>query len=405
MKTITNVVLNTSTLPPEAQTLPISIYGDENAVFSLIVKKGATHWYDFNASPSAFVTSEKILSNITIDPSGFYNTNINIPAVTGTTNYTFLIIADTASDTVHAQRNEIRNSDGSINENASTGSDSAVLSRTITQITNTTITFKGISHGSSGTYSSVGSDAIEVPVTGSNTPINFTISVTLGSSDFVKVRDPNDGDFSALKSAVVQRITEDEETGANIYIFSDDEYGTGFLSGMQVRHSNISGGVTKVGTVYDSINGISFVTTEGSVAVENVLKFYTTSNAGVQKINGSSLSFSNLSLSLADVSTTVNDSDANGSDSLTTFTVASADGIKDDTSTLHGVNIVGTPTVTNISGADLTIGAGQVLENTQAVIFRGASRAATITGTVVVPTVGTSNFNMLFNLDNVLTVS
>ena len=141
----------------------------------------------FRKRQNGFRRIEKILSNITIDPSGFYNTNINIPVVTGTTTYTFLIIADTASDTVHAQRNEIRNSDGSINENASTGSDSAVLSRTITQITNTTVTFKGISHASSGTYSSVGSDAIEVPVTGSNTPINFTISVTLGSSDFVKV--------------------------------------------------------------------------------------------------------------------------------------------------------------------------------------------------------------------------
>ena len=405
MKTITNVVLNTNTLSPEAQTLPIAVYGDEGAVFSLIVKKGTTHWYDFNASPSAFVTSEKILSNITISPNGFHQENINIPTATGTTTYTFLIIADTASDTVHSQRNEVRNSDGSINENASTGSDSAILSRTITQITNTTITFQGISHASSGTYSSVGSSAIEVPATGSNTPVDFTINVTLGSSDFIKVRDPNDGDFSALKSATVERITEDEETGDLIFTFSDDGYGSGFLKGMQARHSNITGGVTTVKRSYDELKGVSFFTEETSVAVSDEIKFYTTSNAGVKKINGSSLNFSNLSLSLADVTTTVNDSDANGTDSLTLFTVASANGIKDDTSTVHGINIVGTPTVTNIAGANITISAGQVLENTQSITFRGASRSATITGSVTVPTVSANNFNMLFSLDNVLTVS
>ena len=197
MKTITNVVLNTNTLSPEAQTLPIAIYGDEGAVFSLIIKKGATHWYDFNASPSAFVTSEKILSNITISPNG------------------------------------------------------------------------------SGTYSSVGSSAIEVPSTGSNTPVDFTINVTLGSSDFIKVRDPNDGDFSALKSATVERITEDEETGDLIFTFSDDNYGSGFLKGMQARHSNITGGVTTVKRSYDELKGISFNTTELSVATALLALSYT----------------------------------------------------------------------------------------------------------------------------------
>ena len=110
-------------------------------------------------------------------------------------------------------------------------------------------------------------------------------------------------------------------------------------------------------------------------------------------------------MSLTDVTTTVNDSDANGTDSLTAFDVSSTNGIKDDTSTVHGINITTPPTVTNISSSTLTVSGGQILENGQTLTFKGASRSATITGTVTIPSVSENNFNMLFNLDNVLTVS
>ena len=60
---------------------------------------------------------------------------------------------------------------------------------------------------------------------------------------------------------------------------------------------------------------------------------------------------------------------------------------------------------TNISSNTLTVSATQVLQNGQALIFKGASRAATLTGYVSVVKAGDSDVTLFLNLDNVLTVS
>ena len=97
MKIIKNVELDTSNLSATTHSVPISIIADPGAVFSLIIRKNATHWYDFDASPAAFVTSEKILSNIIVDDTGRYNKIINIPTASATTTYSCLLIANSKS--------------------------------------------------------------------------------------------------------------------------------------------------------------------------------------------------------------------------------------------------------------------------------------------------------------------
>ena len=151
------------------------------------------------------------------------------------------------------------------------------------QYTDTTIEIIGISFGSSGNYSSVGSAEITANPGNLGSSIYFQLAVELGSSDFIKVRDPFDSDFMGFKQAEITRITG-EDTGEKIFVVSDGDYGDGFEKGMMVRHANISGGVGTVKQSFDGEKGFSFTTEETSVAVSDVLKFYSKNNSGLKKL-------------------------------------------------------------------------------------------------------------------------
>lgn len=409
MKVIKEVILSTADLSATTHVLPLEVTGDVGATFSVIAKKDATHWYDFDTDVDAFVTSEKILSQAIIGNTGSYTTNINIPVATGTVTYTFLIIADTVSDTKHSPRNETRDSNNDVDENASTGSDSAVLSRTIKQYVNTSVTISGISHTKSGNYSDAtgGTAVISVP-RGANSPEEkFTLNFTLGSSDFIKARDPRSSDFEPSFTATVKSKLVAGGSGSVEYYFFPTADIEKMAVGMTVRGSHISGSTTIGSIENDGVSrSITFSTTEGSVVATDTLTFSGGGSQNIFKISGgTTLNFSSLELTLDDVATTVNDADCTGAASLTVFDVASVVGIKDDTSTMHGVNILTPPTVTNISSSTLTVGVAQILQNGQALVFKGASRAATLTGFVSIVKAGDSDVTLYLNLDNVLTVS
>ena len=107
------------------------------------------------------------------------------------------------------------------------------------------------------------------------------------------------------------------------------------------------------------------------------------------------------------LTTTVNDTDATGSAALSIFDVASAVGILDDVSVMSGVNITasgGTPTVTNISSNTLTLTPGShFLQNGQSLTFKGASRIATITGTIELTSLSANTATLGFDLEKFLT--
>ena len=91
----------------------------------------------------------------------------------------------------------------------------------------------------------------------------------------------------------------------------------------------------------------------------------------------------------------------------TVIPVTSANGIKDDVSTVSGIGInsASTMTVTNISSLNLTVRAlvaanNEALENGQTVTFTGSSRSGTITADVKVLQYGDSNITLTLNLDN-----
>ena len=408
MKFIRRIQIPTADLSSATHILPLTISGDEGATFSVIMKKNTTHWYDFDSSVDAFVTSEKILSNIVIGSNELYTTNINIPTASSTTVYSLLVIADTNSETSHVGRTEFRATDGSIDENRSIGSDSAIVTKTINQFVNTVITISGVSHAKASDYGDAVGTAltISIPRKNSSPFVNFTKTFGLSASNFIKARDPKPTDFeSYFQATILDKYTGGSDGTTEFYLLNEEDIARVSV-GMTVRSSGITGSTTISEIEKDGqSNTITFSTTEGSVSSGDDLNIYGGGNVNIDKVHGTTLSFQDLSLVVNDVVTTINDTDCNGTASLTVFDVTSATGIKDDFSTVHGVNITTPPTVTNISSNTLTVSAAQVLQNGQTLNFKGASRSATLRGRVSITKAGESDFTLFFNLDNVLTVS
>ena len=76
--------------------------------------------------------------------------------------------------------------------------------------------------------------------------------------------------------------------------------------------------------------------------------------------------------------------------------IASGIGLNDSTSS---------PFIDGISSLNLTLNAAQTIEDDQVLTFTGSSNTATISGTIRLYTVGSSDFTMTLNLDNFLIVA
>tara|TARA_R100000231_G_scaffold104682_1_gene77599 strand:- start:155 stop:1798 length:1644 start_codon:yes stop_codon:yes gene_type:complete len=165
------------------------------------------------------------------------------------------------------------------------------------------------------------------------------------------------------------------------------------------------------------LNGL--ISTQGGVITFNSAQPTTIRNTShkvygyglndIKKISGVDLEVSDLKIELADITTTVNDTDANGVDALTTFDVASAVGIRDDVSTVHGVNLssgVTTPVVTNISSNTITLTpGGHVLQNGQGLTFKSAGRVFTISGKIKINEMSVRSRTIYFDYERLITAS
>ena len=138
-------------------------------------------------------------------------------------------------------------------------------------------------------------------------------------------------------------------------------------------------------------------------------KCYAYGKTNIKTLTGIDINMTDLKIELADVTTTVNDSDANGTDALTSFDITSTSGILDDVSTVHGVNLnsgVATPVVTNISSSTITLTPGShVLQNGQSLTFKGAGRVFTISGNVQITNNAVRSTVLYFDLDRLITAS
>ena len=120
---------------------------------------------------------------------------------------------------------------------------------------------------------------------------------------------------------------------------------------------------------------------------------------------GTEVELSNVKLTLTEITTTIDDSSATGSASLSDFDVASTTGIMLGTE-VSGVNInttSGTPKVTAISGSNLTVSpTGHLLQNGQTLTFSGTSNIVTITGDIEIKKMGIENATIFFDVERFL---
>jgi hypothetical protein len=506
MRIIQKFILDTSNVSPDGETREFSVIGDPNSVFELQITNEDSPKKYHNFSTGSFTTTKKSLKKV-IPSTGIYTGKITFPSITDDDHYDVFLFAQNQYNTFHADYKEVRLADGSIDVNASNGSNSAVLKRKLLQFVDASVT---ISAASPNSVTAWGSVSVAATTTGSNAfsgtrsgYLNkkpFSITVTAASNRIIKInRQPtvNDIYVTDQRNIASAFAIEDEDVSSGYYRFKiNTNSGVhGLAEGMSVIGTNVTAGsklgryettitetiesdeavvdadvidqqldeinalidqlleeaafdpeneeqvqeiynqvevlrdvandeagllerdsdiITPVvheiqtvkhsspavdtlgfeptitnGYITKQLGNITFDTKQvAGLADDNNVNFYGYGYDHITSLSNSRIIITDLKVELTDVTTTVNDSDANGTDALSTFDVASVVGIMDDVSVMSGVNVNASdvnPTVTNISSNTITVSPGHhVLQNGQTLTFTQASRIATITGNIEV---------------------
>lgn len=137
------------------------------------------------------------------------------------------------------------------------------------------------------------------------------------------------------------------------------------------------------------------------------VKFFSYGSSAVRLVNDSKLNITNLKAELLQVSTTVNDANADGATAQSVITLASTEGIMNNVSTMRGVNVTATaknPIVTNLSTTQVTVSPNQFLQNTQTLFFDNASRVVTISGNMQFETLNSVGFTLRLDVEKFLSM-
>ena len=414
------------------------VIGDPGAVFSMTVTNEDNHYYNFpentiiqnpdlESPPApAFSATPTRLNPVTIGLDGVYSSNISFPAVTDDDKYILTIYPEMHYDTKLA-------------DNLGKGSH---IFAEIEQLINTTITFRHLSTNQDsgdeyyGTYATAYTVSGPDIRTGSGSSQTFKISwaLSLSGSNFVIIKQPDQNDFFFTTTK------DTKTTGSGTGLELKDI--TGLSVGMEVTANGIAGSNPGTSTItainkgfynagkstaafpvydvpkivdntdpnnpllVDHPGGTVTLAHSSTFVADRTVTFKAYGPTPLRIFNGTNFSISNFKVTIDEVSTTVNDTDATGSASLTSFDVASTNGIKDDVSTVTGIGIsdASTTLVTGISSNTITVDTAFKPENGQTLKFLGASRSGTLTGDVTVSSYGSDNITLTFELDKILTV-
>ena len=427
MKTINNIIFDTSPIPSALTVREFTVVGEPGAQFTMTVTNEDSHFYNFSEEldkngslkvAKAFTATPDRLDIKTINDAGVYNGDIQFPAVTDDDHYYI---------TLYAVNSTVLNSNLSTNK--------VYMLPKIYQYNDITVTFSLSSAGSSGTYNSLPSNVTAVGISNlienkKITPVTKSISwaVSLSSSQFVIARQPIASDFkftttktSKTAGSSTTSVEVTDITGLSVGMSVS---GTGIASDSVITDitpgyldANKSSDLEDVyiipkvkGTLSD---GTEYIKDDpgGTITIDKSSTF----NAGItltftgggsedsDKFNNTVFEVSNFKLTIDPVVTTT---DAVVSSS-TTIPITSTNGIKAAEGVLMtGIGVTdSSPHVDAVSaGVNITASSAQTLENGQTVTFTGSSRSATITADVKVIEYGTSDITLTLALDNILTV-
>ena len=293
MNTI-NFNLDTKDIPAIGETRKFSITGGEYSVFSLEVKNEDGYYYNFNTE--AFQSGQTRLKDIIIDKSNVYNGSIVFPKVTDADKYDFHLFADNSRMTKHVDYQEVRNADGSINTNASIGSNSDLLTKTIYQTLKTTLTLSAESPSSLTAWGSVsiGTSTIDSFRNKNAGKHNFKITVTSAATRSIEIlRQPTANDISCYVSRTIGSAPVKID-GENEYptVTNTDTVDGAISSGTKIVMDNNVADNMSVG---DKVTGLSDGDGVTVAALnpdgDNVKEFSV--SAAVDAGDGATLSFTN----------------------------------------------------------------------------------------------------------------
>ena len=378
---ITNVGFDTSFIDYNGGSRQLQVFGDENAVFNLkITRDSDSKTYDFTTNE--FTASATELTNQTIDNVAFV-TQITIPAA-GNVIYTFELTPSFIDGTTLTSF--LRDTDNNFKHTF-----------TLEQYAQVGTSFSCKS--SNASYASFPTTTItslfQQPL---NKPTHVELPVTLNSNSFKIARQPVITDFESSTTATTSNSISNSKGPITLNDVSK------LAVGMKLVHdaSNFNGVPTIISI--DTVGKSIIINSNQSISSAVTIEFVGSGPEFSAAISGCSFLMSNIELTIDEVSTTINDSDADGSTSLTSVNVASSNGIA-ATAFMSGLNVPDeTVQVETVSTNTLGLGSGVKLEDGQAVTFRGTSRSALIKFDVLIDSGGDADTPILLNLDNILTV-
>ena len=195
-KVIRNFDLDLSDLTYASETKYFTISGDNGAQFILEIKSGS-NFYNFttNTFQAAASRLEKTIAN------GSYKDSITFPTVAADGQYDIYLYA--VPGTTHAAYREVRFSDGSLDINNSSGSNSLMMQKVIYQYATIDLTISGYSPN--GTISGVDTDAVISTSRGkSSVRTPFSYVFTADATSAVRVlKQPSSSDVLAFIEPVV----------------------------------------------------------------------------------------------------------------------------------------------------------------------------------------------------------
>tara|TARA_R110000787_G_scaffold120052_1_gene231033 strand:- start:1105 stop:2943 length:1839 start_codon:yes stop_codon:yes gene_type:complete len=132
-KTINQITIDQGDVSPDGGSKTISINGTSGFVFSIEIYEGNRASY-YNFKTSTWSTANYKHTNIHV-PSGVSSLSVNFPTESSLKTYTVNVYAETVENikTKHTTISEVRNADGNLNLNLSSGSDSNIVTKLIYQ--------------------------------------------------------------------------------------------------------------------------------------------------------------------------------------------------------------------------------------------------------------------------------
>tara|TARA_R110001632_G_scaffold26835_1_gene72290 strand:+ start:1668 stop:3434 length:1767 start_codon:yes stop_codon:yes gene_type:complete len=209
-KIIKSFNLDTSDIKETGERRRFTISGDKGATFSLEIKEGVNY---YNFETGLFQTTQTKLTNVSIGGNS-YKGSISFPKVAAGAQYDIYLF--TENSTKHAEYNEVRFPNNSIDINSTTGSNSNLIQKVIYQTLNVTLTLAGYSPNGTVT-GTMGTQVITTSRNASTASIPFSFIVTTGTSNTLAInKQPVSSDVMAFITATPAAIPLNIK-GENIY--------------------------------------------------------------------------------------------------------------------------------------------------------------------------------------------